>query len=223
MPTPIGFDIKSTTPAGASRDPWPEADYPVYISKAETKPTKSGKSGLVEFTLSAVDGPKKGESHAYRLNLFNENEVARRIAQQELTSLAYVCSIIDATTVEEFVGKGPFIAHIGPQLSNNPEDAGKYSEVKHVAYQDGTKPGDAPAPSQTGAITPAAPAQQAATFASAQPAATFTPGQAAPSGFTQQTQPAAQGFGGFGQQTSGGFANSGAPATGEALPAWMPR
>jgi hypothetical protein len=243
MPTGLGFNIRETEPVGGGRDPWPEDTYHVYITKASVVPTKDGMNGRAVFGLTAIDGVKKGETFDYGMNLFHSNQQTKRIAQRELTALAYVCQKIDATTVEEFIGSSAFLVRIGPQMKpSNPEDAGKYSEVKHVMYLDGTKPGEAPAPQQA-ASTPALPAQaQQPTQQTFQPTQQQQPAQQALPAFTpagggggfappQQQQPAqnfqpAQPAGGFQpQQMPGGGFQQQQPAQngGAAQLPWMPK
>lgn len=178
----LAFDASTVDPTQGP-EAWPLADYPLEITKEETKPTKDDpNSSFLELTLMATDGPYKGKTHPYRLNLWNANQEAVRIAYQHLSALCHAIGRIQIHDTSHLLG-GRFIGTIGPQKTN-----ASYSEIKRVKDAQGNEPGKAaaamaaaaPAPvyAQPGpAPTAAAPAQPAGGWQ--QPTAAAAPTQAA--------------------------------------------
>lgn len=141
--------------------------HPVIIVSSEFKPTKNDQnSGFLELMLQIIDGPHKGETGAYRLNLFNANAQAVDIASRQLSALCHVTGqmmLSDSSQLHNI----PFRAIVGMQKKATP-DAPDYTQVNGVLDINGNKPGKAgqPAPqaapqTQQGwpAPAPVAPAQ----------------------------------------------------------------
>jgi hypothetical protein len=182
----LQFDANTVDPTQGP-EVWPLGDYPLEITKDEVVPVKDDpSSAMLVLTLTCIDGPFRGKTHPYRLNIFNANTEAQRIAYQQLSALCHATGRIQISDTSQLVG-ARFIATIGPQ-KNNPQ----YSEVKRVKDMQGNEPGKksnsgpataAPAPSYTAGPQAAAPAY-------AQPGPAPTPAApAAPAGGWQQPGP----------------------------------
>lgn len=188
----------------------PVGRHPVVAIDAEVKATKSNDGGLIEFTLSIIDGPCKGQSGAYRINLYNASQKAVEIAKRQLSALCYATGRFqlgqNGTDLTPLLNV-PFIVDVSPQAQNE-----QYTEITKVFDINGNAP-----KAQGGNAQQQAPAQQTGGFAQQQP---------------QQQAPATGGFGGgFTQQTTeqqaqpqtawGGAGNTQAQApAGNAKPAW---
>lgn len=191
----LQFDATKVEPAGISSQlPVSGPDgYGVIISASEMKENKDKTGGYLELTLQVIDGEHKGETGAYRLNLFHSNAKTVEIAYRQLSAVCHavgVFQVADSSQLHNIL----FKAVVGLQKGDNPEG---YTEVKGVLCSDGSTPGKPKGPAQ--AAQPA-PVQQASVQQpvqqSAAPAAGGWPGaapaqQQAP---VQQEQQPAQGW-----------------------------
>lgn len=161
---------------------FPLADYKLEITGAEPKVVKDNPAaGYLELALTVIEGDMRGLIQKHRLNLFNPNETAKRIAHQELSAIAFAIERPYLQTTEQLLG-GRFIATIGPQLENE-----KYSEVKQIKLKDGTlptKPAQGPQVIQSQQPPPAAqlpvPASAAPLWGASAAPAPATPSAAPP-------------------------------------------
>ena len=161
---------------------FPLADYKVEITAAEQKPSKNNPAnGLLELTFTVLDGELRGLTHAYRMNIYNTNEVAKKIAHNELAAVCFAINRPYIQDSDQLLG-GRLLATIGPQ-DNDP----KYSEVKLIKCPDGSMPtrpqqAAAPvqAPPQPPQPQPAAPPQPPPQPPPQAPPATAAPAQAPP-------------------------------------------
>ena len=71
----------------AGRVLFAEGWHPVEIRDGELTKTKSGDGGRAVLDMVALDGPNKGDTYQYNLNLFNPSADAVRIAKQDLSRL----------------------------------------------------------------------------------------------------------------------------------------
>jgi len=188
----------------------PVGRHPVVAIDAEVKATKNNDGGLIEFTLSIIDGPCKGQSGAYRINLYNASQKAVEIAKRQLSALCYATGRFqlgqNGTDLTPLLNV-PFIVEVAPQAQNE-----QYTEITKVFDINGNAP-----KAQGGNTQQQAPAQQTGGFAQQQP---------------QNNAPATGGFGGgFTQQTTeqqpqqqtawGGAGNTQTQApAGNTKPAW---
>lgn len=167
------------------------------ITNSEFKASKSNSNnGYVEFTLEVVDGPSKGASGAWRLNLFHENPKTVDIANSQLSALCHVTGqmlISDTTQLHNIPFRAVVVAK---PFKNEKGEEVQGTEVKGVLDVNGEKPkrnaqGAAPtqaqAPSFAQPQTQAAPAQPQTQTAPAW--APQQPQQAAPA-WAPQTQAA---------------------------------
>lgn len=187
----------------------PVGKHPVVITSAEVKATRNNDGGMIVLMLQIIDGPLKGATGPYRLNLYNASESAVRIAKSQLSALCYVTQRFqlgqNGTDLSPLFNV-PFIIEVTPQADE------RYTEIKKVFDINGNAP-----KAQGGNTQQQAPAQQTGGFAQQQP---------------QQQAPATGGFGGgFTQQTTeqqaqpqtawGGAGNTQAQApAGNVKPAW---
>jgi hypothetical protein len=131
------FDPTGITPGfSGGGGQLPVGKHPVTITKSEGKPTRDNTGGFIEFTLTAFDGPAKGQSGALRLNLHNTSEDAVRIAREQLAALCVVTQTGPFQKTDELHNK-PFVVEVAPQKTNP-----KYTEVIAVFDMQGNAPGE---------------------------------------------------------------------------------
>ena len=159
----LQFDATKVEPAGISSQlPVSGPDgYGVVITASEMKENKDKTGGFLELTLQVTDGEHKGESGAYRLNLYHSNAKTVEIAYRQLSAVCHavgVFQVVDSTQLHNI----PFKAIVGLQKGENPEG---YTEVKGVLGADGSQPGKSKGPAAAPAPQPVqqqqAPAQAA--------------------------------------------------------------
>lgn len=201
---PKPFNAYEVDPASVSAQ-LPVSDakgHLCIINASEFKPSKNNpNNGYLELTLECVDGQAKGQTGAWRLNLFHENPQTTDIANRQLSALCHVTGqmqINDSSQLHNI----PFRAIVGLQKKQKADDP-DYTEVKGVLDVNGEKPGHKPAPQQ-----------QAPNFAQqpAQPQGNFQqqPQSAAPA-WAPQAQPPQQQVPGWAPQQQASPAPSAAP------------
>lgn len=142
---PQPFDARNIPPAsvGGSQLPISDKDgHLVCITDGEVKPTKAGDGGLLELTLTIMEGEHAGASGSYRLNLWNQSDKARNIAQSQMSAICHVTNVFNVQDVRQLYNI-PFRAIVALQKGteqNNDNEAG-YTEVKGVKYANGGDPG----------------------------------------------------------------------------------
>ena len=87
-----GFDASKVEPGGGAI---PKGEYQVVIVESDKVPTKAGTGHLLKLKLQIVEGEHKGRTLTDRLNLWNPNEVASRIAQGTLSA---ICRAVNVRT-----------------------------------------------------------------------------------------------------------------------------
>lgn len=116
----------------------PVGRHPVVAIGAEVKATKSNDGGLVEFTLSIIDGPCKGQTGPYRVNLYNASPKAVEIAKRQLSALCYVTGRFqlgqNGTDLSPLFNV-PFIVDVAPQQGNE-----QYTEITKLFDINGNAP-----------------------------------------------------------------------------------
>ena len=152
------FDANQYDPT-QSAGGMPIGKHIVQIVGSEIMATKTDEgSGMLVLTLEIIDGPQKGIKGPYRLNLYNANETAKRIAHQQLSAVCHVTGVYNVTNTQQLHGI-PFMVDVQPQ-KNDPQ----YTDVKKVFDVNGNEPlkGGQPAqPAQLAAPTYNAPPSQA--------------------------------------------------------------
>ena len=192
---PKPFNAYEVDPSGPAQQ-LPVSDtkgHPVIITASEFKASRSNSNnGYVEFTLEVVDGPHKGATGPWRLNLFHENAKTVDIANSRLSALCHITGqmqISDTTQLHNI----PFRAVVQSKpFKNDKGEEVQGTEVVGVLDINGERAGKKPANAQPqvapqfgGNATPAfaQPQQAAPTFAQSQ-----APQQAAPAWAPQQAQ-----------------------------------
>lgn len=136
------FDATNIDPSQGTPS-LPVGKHPVIIKEGEVKGTKDNTGGLAALTLEIIDGPQKGTTGVYRINLYNASQEARDIAQRQLSALCHVTGVFKVQDLQQLYGK-PFMIEVG--LQKGEEAAAKgYTEVKRVYDINGNEPGKAPA------------------------------------------------------------------------------
>ena len=80
------FDATQVEPR-TSPEPLPSGKYGAQIVASEMRVTKSGNGQYLWLELEIIDGEYQGRKVWDRLNLINDNETARTIAEQTLSSI----------------------------------------------------------------------------------------------------------------------------------------
>jgi hypothetical protein len=114
----------------------PIGRHPVVITRDEVTATKAGDGGMLVLTVEVIDGPQKGASGAYRLNLYSSSQVAAEIAHKQLSAICWALGVTQQITDTQVLHGQPFIIEVGPQ-KDNPQ----YTEVKKVFNMNGEEPG----------------------------------------------------------------------------------
>lgn len=147
MTSTYEFDASQVAPSQGSSPILPVSPgegWLVTIIDAENKPTAKGDGGwYVEFTLCITEGPEKGATGAYRLNLGNDNEQTVHIAHAQLSALCYVTGVMQIADLKQLSGK-PFRVIVALQKGEEAAEKG-YTEIKKVLDIHGNKPGQQPA------------------------------------------------------------------------------
>jgi hypothetical protein len=172
------FDATKVEPAGAGTPQLPVGTHPVVITGADIVSTKDGTGGMAVFDLTVIDGPSKGATGKYRLNLFNASAQAAEIAQKQLSALCHVTGVFQVADLKNLFNI-PFVIVVDHQKGDD-----KYTEVKGVKHMDGSDPGKGkPAATHAAPAAAAAPAAVAGAWgngaAAAAPAAEAAPAAAA--------------------------------------------
>lgn len=148
------FDATKVDPTQGMRS-LPIGKHPVVITASEVKGTTAGDSGLLALTLDIIDGPAKGQQGIYRLNIYNQSEKAREIAQRQLSALCHVIGVFQVQDSQALHGR-PFVIEVA--LQRDADSAAKgYTEIVKVYDINGNEPGKAPPIAQPAQQQQAAP------------------------------------------------------------------
>ena len=151
----VPFNAHEVEPAGTGGGQLPVSEktgHLVVITGSEIVPTKANDGGMLKLDLEIIDGPLKGESGPYRLNLYNTNETAANIAQKQLSALCHVTGVFNVQDSAQ-LHNIPFRVIVTLQKGDNPNG---YTEVKGVLDAAGNQPGKAGQPAAP-QVTHAAP------------------------------------------------------------------
>lgn len=128
------FDASQVNPEQGSGQ-LPIGRHPVIVQASEVKSNKNNDGGYLQLDLLITDGPQKGASGAYRINLYHSNLTTVQIAQKQLSAVCHVTGVFmlqDSTQLHNI----PFVVEVGPQKSD-----AQYTEVKKVFDVNGNEPG----------------------------------------------------------------------------------
>ena len=135
----------------------PPGDYEVQIVNSEMRKTKSGAGQYLWLEMAVISGEHANRLIFDRLNLFNDNETATKIAHSALGALTKAVGKRKIKDSEELHSL-PFVASVkvrpaGPDKTGTPRDA--QNEVKgYKPLKDGPRPAVTNA-SPTAPVTPA--------------------------------------------------------------------
>jgi hypothetical protein len=139
------FDAKNYDPTQGLPQ-LPVGKHPVIIRSSEVKPTSDGNSGMLVFELQIIDGPSKGATGAYRLNLYHTNQQTVEIAHRQLSAVCHVTGVYNVQDSEQ-LHNIPFMVEVA--LQKDAEAAAKgYTQVVRVFDRNGNEPGKAGAGQQ---------------------------------------------------------------------------
>ena len=141
-----GFDASKVEPGGGAI---PKGEYQVVIVESDKVATKAGTGHLLKLKLQIVEGEHKGRTLTDRLNLWNPNEVASRIAQGTLSAICRAVNVLTPQGSEQLHHKQLTAVVEVRQL-----DEGVANEVK------GYKPRQTSAPPSFGGATASASGKQ---------------------------------------------------------------
>ena len=88
-----GFDASTVEP-NEGFTPLPAGEYQVIIVESKMKPTKSGEGQYLELKLQVLNGKYQNRTLFDRLNLFNKNEEAVKIARGTLSSICRAVNVL---------------------------------------------------------------------------------------------------------------------------------
>ena len=156
----------------------PPGKHKVILESADLTPSsKNPQNSYLKFKLKCIEGLAQGGVQIDRINVFNNDQTAVRIASQQLAAYCAVMGKRGFTNVSELFNI-PFWIEVRPQRDNP-----QYTEVATYYDLQGNQPGAAPA-AQVGQQTQAPPQGFSAGPApAAQPVAAqpwSPPGNAAP-------------------------------------------
>jgi hypothetical protein len=126
---PQGFNALNHNPEkGAPRLPL-GLRQPVMVIDSALKGSNSNQnSGYIELMIQVLDGPNKGAIGAAIFNIFNENEKAREIANNDLAALS-LCAGVPQWTNAADLNQKPFIIDVTKQRVKDGEEDKGYVEI----------------------------------------------------------------------------------------------
>lgn len=108
---PQGFDPNEHEPA-QDFAPIPSGEYVAMITDSDMKPTKNGAGEYLELTHQIIEGEFKNRLVWCRLNLRNANDVAQRIAQQQLSAICHAIGMNQAIQDSAQLQNQPLIIRV---------------------------------------------------------------------------------------------------------------
>jgi hypothetical protein len=167
------FDANLIAPASSSAQLPVGPRQAAVIIGSEIKATKDKTGGLVQFELQIIEGPNQGATGAYRINLYNSNDQARRIAESQFSSICHAVNVMQVQDTQQLHGI-PFFIDVNVQKNDE-----RYTEVSKVYAYEPSEPQQAPSV-QTQQAPQNQPIQQAPVAQAAPWGAQQAPAQQAP-------------------------------------------
>lgn len=121
-------DQHSTEPVFEAIPPGP---YNLQITNSDVKPTKDGKGKYIWVELTVLDGAHAGKKIFDRLNLWNANPTAVRIAEVAFNRLCLACGKRQVTDTNELHGI-PFVADVAVDEASGGYSAQNRIEKYHI-------------------------------------------------------------------------------------------
>lgn len=136
------FDATQFDPTQRDGGGFPVGKHPVQIVESEIAPTKDNSGSMLVLSCEITDGPHKGMVGKYRLNLYNNNPDAARIARNQLSALCHVIGVYNIGNSVGPLHNKPFMIEVGLQKGAEAAEKG-YTEIKKVFDTNGNEPGKA--------------------------------------------------------------------------------
>lgn len=81
---------------------WAIGEHPFVIKSFEPKPVKDNDGGYMELTVLGIAGVQEGTNTKIRLHLWNKNETAVRIANEQLSALCHHTGVFQLNSTDDF-------------------------------------------------------------------------------------------------------------------------
>lgn len=224
---PTVFNPLDWNPEGGGGRQLPVGKHLVCITNAEPKVSSKGDSTALDLTLEIKEGSLAGVSGTWKLNLLHPNEVAVKIANENLSKIFHVLGFLQPTQDISPLFHRNFMVEVSPQTKGEGAEKG-YTEVTGVFDVNGNPPKRGMLPGQAqGAQNPAQGFQGQQQVQQGQPSPNQVQnqpqGQSAQTGWGQQT---AQTVGGQSPSApvgaTQGWANQGQPQQAQQLQGQQP-
>ena len=98
-----GFDAAQVEPS-KSFDPIPAGKYLAMIVESSMEPTKANDGYFLKLVFQIIEGELKGRQIWARLNLNNQNELAVKIANAELSAVCRAVGVMTPQDSEQLHG-----------------------------------------------------------------------------------------------------------------------
>lgn len=83
----------NTVEASRSREPIPDGDYVMHVTKTELKPNNAGTGHRLDVEFTIIEGPCTDRIVFMTLNVVHPNQQAQNIALKDLKAIADACNI----------------------------------------------------------------------------------------------------------------------------------
>lgn len=144
-----GFDATTVKPA-EDFGVIPPGEYQALIVDSAMKPTKDGKGSYLELTYQVVGGEHANRKVWSRHNLDNKSEVARGIAERELSAVCHAVGVLKPTDSVQLHNK-VLLIRVEIEAADGQARKKDQNVVKAWKALDGTSaPVAAPAPASAG-------------------------------------------------------------------------
>lgn len=107
----------------------------VEITGSDVKATKNNDGGYLQLNLVVYEGSDAGSSGAWRLNLYNDNEVVRQVSERQLSAICHVTGVQDLGNDSTSLHRRRMMVEVGVQKNNN-----QYTEIKRCFDIYGNEP-----------------------------------------------------------------------------------
>lgn len=140
----FSFDATQHAPAQDVSEPIPAGWYGTVITGTALKDTKAGTGKILEVEHTVAEGEYKGRKVWSRFNVRNPNEVAERIAKEQLSALCHATGVLKFRAHEQLREKKCLIRVIVKRQ----EGYDPANEVKAWKAYEGATPAPSAVPSR---------------------------------------------------------------------------
>lgn len=124
----INFDASTVEPAG-SYDLLPEGEYVVSVESCEMKQSKASGDQYLQFKFVVMQGEYTKRLIFHNINKWSKNEMARQIADRELSAICHATGIIKPRDTAELVGI-PMLA----KITIEKDKTGQYGDKNKIKW-----------------------------------------------------------------------------------------